>query len=125
MLLAFTIKDVPNDPLTTYITGKYLCASLLRSLCKSMSLVRQVPDELLTAHVPDHNGQVMEFNRFYVEPNRRDRCHPFAKLHLVQDGCLAGRIQPEHAQPGLLLKVASHMSSMSNFTAAADVINPF
>lgn len=61
------------------------------------------PDLVLAAHVPHVELDVFVSHRLHVEAHGGDGGHRLAQLQLVQDGCLAGRVQAQHEDPHLLV----------------------
>lgn len=61
------------------------------------------PDLVLAAHVPHVELDVFVSHRLHVETHRGNGGHRLAKLQLVQDRGLAGRVQAQHEDPHFLV----------------------
>lgn len=58
----------------------------------------QRPNLVLTSHIPHIKLDILIRHALHVEADGRDRRHVLAQLELVQDGGLAGGVEPEHEE---------------------------
>ena len=60
----------------------------------------QLPQSVLSPHVPDGEGDVLVTDGLHVKPYGGNGVHVLAQLQAVQDGCLARCVQAEHSVSG-------------------------
>ena len=62
----------------------------------------QMPNRVLTAHIPDHELNVLEGDRLNIKAEGGLRFGLLSKLELIEDGRLARRIKAKHQYSALL-----------------------